>query len=205
MKKWNDDDDVHDDSSSIPSYDTGKGSASSKINIAVVDQKKQNAPAREDIDSITPISKESPPPAILPHVNIESVKMTSVPMNAIDSVSQKVMNWKSHQSSEAGSLSEPSEIHSEVLLGAITENRKLRFPTAPMEHLSKPKQPRTTGLVPSDQEILSELRGLMKSVDITQQSARSLREALEKRFNCDLGSKTLFIRESIHSILNQNK
>ena len=197
LKKWNEDVSFNDDSSSIPSYDAGKG-------YVAVDQPKLNAPADEDIDLITPIPKETSQPAInTQHVKIEPAKMTPVPITPIDSVSQKVMNWKSHQSSsEAGSLSDPSEIHSEVLLGAMTENRKLRFPTASMEHLSRPKQSRTVGMVPSDQEILSELRGLMKSVDITQQSARSLREALEKRFNCDLSSKKLFIRESIHSILN---
>lgn len=77
---------------------------------------------------------------------------------------------------------------------AAVASPKLIYPSA--------KMPLTT-LVPSDAEILAELRCLLSETDLQVTSRKQIRLALQDKFHCDLESKKALISDAISKFLQK--
>jgi hypothetical protein len=111
-----------------------------------------------------------------------------------DPTTKRVLEWKVQSNSE---LSDPSDITTTSFVSVPENDKRMKFTIG---NETAPRSP-PPHRIPTDTEIMMELRTLLQSIDMSKHSKKSVRHLLEDRFHCDLRSKRDFISQSVDKIL----
>jgi hypothetical protein len=119
------------------------------------------------------------------------------------SFGSKVKNWRLNHFENG---SERSEVEREPALYTSTSLGPIRYPAPPKSESSRSSVKSGDAItilkpIPSDFEILTELRCVLKDSDLSKSTRRSIRKELEKRLRCNLDPKKELINQEVARFL----